>query len=237
MTLREEKRALEKTQSTDEFLKAGINQGFEKLNTYWKKVIFDVTPSPYSIATVLAPRLRIAWFKQQWRHDKKYYRKVESGMKAIFELYVERFDEQVDKEIDVEPSRRKTPDGYAASRYENSLTIDTHYMLGCKNKAKKARVSGLDDYCNTHNDHLAHFTRTSDKRLDDPITWWDQVGHKLYPTLYRMALDYLSIPATSCDCERAFSGARRTITCDRNRLQDVTIEALQCRRTGSGGRL
>lgn len=42
-----------------------------------------------------------------------------------------------------------------------------------------------------------------------------------------MARDYLTIPSTSCDCERAFSKARRTITSDRNALSSDTIEALQ----------
>ncbi|KAK1912670.1 hypothetical protein P3342_004606 [Pyrenophora teres f. teres] len=42
-----------------------------------------------------------------------------------------------------------------------------------------------------------------------------------------MATDILSIPATSCECERCFSTAKRTITDDRNRLGASTIEALQ----------
>ena len=42
-----------------------------------------------------------------------------------------------------------------------------------------------------------------------------------------MAMDQFTIPATSCDCERAFSSARRTITCDRNSLSASTIEACQ----------
>jgi hypothetical protein len=42
-----------------------------------------------------------------------------------------------------------------------------------------------------------------------------------------MATDYLAIPCASCDCERCFSSARRTITDDRNRLSGSTIEALQ----------
>ena len=42
-----------------------------------------------------------------------------------------------------------------------------------------------------------------------------------------MARDYLTIPSTSCDCEPAFSRARRTITTDRNALNCNTIEALQ----------
>ncbi len=42
-----------------------------------------------------------------------------------------------------------------------------------------------------------------------------------------MALDFLSVPCTSCECEHAFSSAKRTITIDRNLLAPATIEALQ----------
>lgn len=42
-----------------------------------------------------------------------------------------------------------------------------------------------------------------------------------------MAIDLLSIPATSCECERCFSSAKRSITADRNSLLPSTIEALQ----------
>ena len=42
-----------------------------------------------------------------------------------------------------------------------------------------------------------------------------------------MAVDFLSIPSTSCECERCFSAAGRTITTDRNSLSPATIEALQ----------
>ena len=61
----------------------------------------------------------------------------------------------------------------------------------------------------------------------DPLTWWQKVGRETYPTLYKIALDFLSIPATSCECERAFSGGRRTVTFERNLLSGSTIEALQ----------
>ncbi|KAK7189947.1 hypothetical protein PSPO01_03668 [Paraphaeosphaeria sporulosa] len=42
-----------------------------------------------------------------------------------------------------------------------------------------------------------------------------------------MAIDHLSMPATSCDYERCFSSARRTITYDRNLLSLAIIKALQ----------
>jgi len=54
-----------------------------------------------------------------------------------------------------------------------------------------------------------------------------QVSRYTYPILFKIALDFLSILGTSCDCERAFSGGRRTITNDRNSLSGATIEALQ----------
>jgi hypothetical protein len=63
--------------------------------------------------------------------------------------------------------------------------------------------------------------------LNDPWQWWLQVGCNRYPILFKIATNYLSIPSTSCDCERAFSSARRTITCDRNSLHGDTIEAIQ----------
>ena len=46
----------------------------------------------------------------------------------------------------------------------------------------------------------------------------------------KIAVDYLTSPATSCECERCFSKAKRTITVDRNALSASTIEALQFQR-------
>ena len=48
-----------------------------------------------------------------------------------------------------------------------------------------------------------------------------------YPIVFKVAVDYLSIPSTSCESERAFSSARRTITRAHNDLSGSLIEALQ----------
>ena len=42
-----------------------------------------------------------------------------------------------------------------------------------------------------------------------------------------MAMDIFSIPAMSSEIERKFSSADDTITDDRNRLADETIEAIE----------
>jgi hypothetical protein len=77
---------------------------------------------------------------------------------------------------------------------------------------------------------LSDVTNASERDLellDDPWAWWLRIGRDRYSIVFKMAADHLSIPSTSCDCERAFSKARRAITCDRNSLSGATIEALQ----------
>ena len=43
-----------------------------------------------------------------------------------------------------------------------------------------------------------------------------------------MAIDILSIPPTSDELERVFSGARRTVLWDRGQMEPGTIEMREC---------
>lgn len=63
--------------------------------------------------------------------------------------------------------------------------------------------------------------------MADPLEWWTQRGKARYPTLFKMALEFLSILCTSCQCERVFSGGGRAVTTDRSSLHSATIKALQ----------
>lgn len=61
------------------------------------------------------------------------------------------------------------------------------------------------------------------------LQWWLEPAQRLaYPSLSRMAIDVLSIPAMSAEPERVFSGARRTISWQRMRLGVKIIEAGEC---------
>jgi hAT family protein len=63
----------------------------------------------------------------------------------------------------------------------------------------------------------------------NPISWWSQPDSEAaFPSLQRWAFDTLSCPATSCECERVFSSAKKLITPERNKLADDIIEALEC---------
>ncbi|KIN96071.1 hypothetical protein M404DRAFT_1007026 [Pisolithus tinctorius Marx 270] len=49
-----------------------------------------------------------------------------------------------------------------------------------------------------------------------------------YPNLHRMALDYLSVPATSTAVERVFSQGRQLLHFTRNRLSGNSVRAFLC---------
>lgn len=59
---------------------------------------------------------------------------------------------------------------------------------------------------------------------------WLRSPQNLWPSITQHALDLLSIPAMSTELERVFSQAKRTITPDRNALDDHTIEILELMR-------
>jgi hypothetical protein len=69
--------------------------------------------------------------------------------------------------------------------------------------------------------------------VKNPLKWWVANRH-VYPKLYRMALDYLSIPATSTAVERVFSQGRQLLSFTRNRLHVSSIRTFLC--LGSWGR-
>ena len=65
------------------------------------------------------------------------------------------------------------------------------------------------------------------KEDTNPLDWW-KANKRAYPILSKMALDYLSIQATSVACEQAFSIAGNTISRTRNRLHPETARACLC---------
>jgi len=68
------------------------------------------------------------------------------------------------------------------------------------------------------------------EELDDQtstVQWWAR-NTRIYPTLSRMAMDYLSIPATSVDVECMFSKGRRLLSYERNRMSGRTIHMQMC---------
>jgi hypothetical protein len=60
----------------------------------------------------------------------------------------------------------------------------------------------------------------------DVVEYW-QDNHRIYPTLGRMALDFLPCQASSVACERLFSASKQVATDRRARLGAQRFEELQ----------
>ena len=54
-----------------------------------------------------------------------------------------------------------------------------------------------------------------------------QLKRTKYPTIFKIVLDIIAIPASAVPSEEAFSSARRTTTWERNRLSTDLIRSLQ----------
>ena len=74
---------------------------------------------------------------------------------------------------------------------------------------------------------LDRFLNSDCEHAPDALAWWhDQ--RETYPRLSRMAVDYLSIPATSVDVEHVFSKGRVLLSHVRSRLSVQSTRALMC---------
>lgn len=63
------------------------------------------------------------------------------------------------------------------------------------------------------------------ERQEDPLVWWRQHSME-YPTLKRLALKYLSAPASSLKTKRVFDDAEKVYRENRNRLTTRSAEML-----------
>lgn len=59
------------------------------------------------------------------------------------------------------------------------------------------------------------------------IDWW-RLHAERFPRLSRMAVDILSVPASSSECERVFSLSKLVITSQRHRMTAETLQAIVC---------
>jgi hypothetical protein len=60
-----------------------------------------------------------------------------------------------------------------------------------------------------------------------PIRYWIGLRDR-YPNLSRMAIDVLSIPASSCECERMFSELGDLLKPRRRQISPQLLAAIQC---------
>lgn len=157
----------------------------------------------YGAALLLAPHRRDAYLKREWKTDWKK-KTIDATRRHWVNQYKDKYtaDEILDSE-----DRNKEPDAY-------DLFERAHAMN-----------SFVDEFEHFINSPPLAKLPTGTSSLD----WWLQPANRqAYPSLSRMAIEILSIPAMSAEPERIFSGARRTISWSRFKLGAATIERSEC---------
>jgi hypothetical protein len=80
-------------------------------------------------------------------------------------------------------------------------------------------------------------TKKGTEHANNPIKYWVSLRDR-YPSLSQLALDVLSIPASSCECERMFSELGDLLEPRRRAIQPQLLAAIQCvrrwRKSGLG---
>jgi hypothetical protein len=172
--------------------------------------------------------LRLNWFKSTWRDFDDWHKKAEYSLNKMFDKYSAATSDSQEDEIEAKQQhqRRKLPASYANNPLAAVMQVDLAYFHGNHGSKRRKRENELANYIDDLNED---FNRDDDYQelMADPWRWWLKIGRNRYPTLFKMAVDFLSIPSTSCECERCFSTAGRTLSTDRNLLSPTTIEALQ----------
>lgn len=70
-------------------------------------------------------------------------------------------------------------------------------------------------------------TEKGSSAAQNPIKYWLGMRDR-YPNLSRLALDVLSIPASSCECERMFSELGDLLEPRRRKISPTQLAAIQC---------
>jgi hypothetical protein len=92
--------------------------------------------------------------------------------------------------------------------------------------AVRNRKDQQSSQVNPHEELNGYLNAPLEEHVEDVVSWWG--AHQFqYPTLSRIARDYLAVQGSSVPSERAFSSGALTSTRRRNRLTPELFEALQ----------
>ena len=188
-----------KTPESEPRLWESVNNAWKKMKKYY--ALTDKSHQIYAAATLLNPTERMSFFRLKWVDELESWQQVmEDTCREVWQLDYSQF-------------ARKEEQQKKLSDYEE-----------WRRRARK-KLTGGDEFTQYIMGIDGEGTATELTDNFNPIAWWSTAT---YPSMRQWAFDTLSCPATSCECERAFSSTKKLITPERNKLQDDTIEALEC---------
>jgi hAT family C-terminal dimerisation region len=193
------------------WLEAAAESAWEKCKHYYN--LADDSAAYYA-AEVLHPNRKWSWLTEQWGKDPQKKSWLKKPQAAVQKLWEEEYK-----------GKFAMPSVTSLSQPRDRNPDDEFGALAEHQKIKKPGLAINDPYLSYINRDL----ETGEESLD---YWNPRLVSR--PDLARFALNMLAIPASSAECERIFSSAKKLITASRNRLHPDVIEANECLRNWFG---
>jgi hypothetical protein len=156
-----------------------VRAAWKKANDYYNKL--DDSPA-YFAATCLHPYYKY-YCENSWEHKTGWLRRAKEGFQEMWRDYKQA----------PESSPPKPPRTGAIDDVIGSLTA----------RRNCARSDSIDEYDRWH-DQEPEWSLATYHNDGNAVRYWITMSPK-YPQLSRFAIDILTIPASSCECERLFS--------------------------------
>lgn len=183
-------------------------------------------------AAALHPAYRWALFGDLWGDDEERREWITKAKEIVQDLWESEY-----KKLELDNSEADLPANKRLKTSRNRFTAWRTQKRGLAtgelsiedSPILSPRSSGsgqdLDEYEKWQRD-----IDSSDALVMDPYEYWHKRRFK-YPKLSRMALDLLTVPPMSAECERLFSTTGLMVTKIRNRLEASTIGLCQTLRS------
>jgi hypothetical protein len=198
-----------------EFIAESVNHAWKVYTRY-----YDLTDRStwYIAGMVLNPMQKWKYFTYVWKDKKGWIATAKSNMKELWEL---QYKPTRQRQQEAQLTAAATTE--AQLRRQESNLVEHTFAWQHDEEQQRRKKPKIEDqydiYCSTDTIKRGEVT--------DLIAWW---GERLpiWPELARFALDALSIPAMSAECERCFSCSGRLISNERASLEAPAVEACMC---------
>jgi hypothetical protein len=203
----------EHDESPEDHIAINLRAAWQKADDYYSKL--DDSPAYYA-ATILHPMYK-HYCDKAWAKKPDWLEASNASFQALWAQY-NTSPRAVRPSVVIPSDIDDAIDSILNPSTASSLTADEDEFKRWK-RSEPAAERGTE-------------------HADNPIKYWVSM-RDCYPSLSKLALDVLSIPASSCECERLFSELGDLLEPRRRRLGPQLLAAIQCvrrwQRAGLGG--
>jgi hypothetical protein len=212
-TLEEAKHQLADEDHLDHW-RIAVDCAWGQLDKYYQRL--DDCPVYYA-AVALHPAFRWRYFETKWVDCPDWITSAKSKVKDLWESGYQK---------------RPISDNMTTLRLSKTKAsfVNPFHRYSDPSRFSSPFVSDLDSLPDDEYERWQQLTDATDTEVENPLEYWYTKKYE-YPRLAQMAVEILSIPAMSAECERLFSSGGLMVTPLRSQLEASTIGLAQTLRS------